>query len=131
MSNEYAVGQVWTWPIPEGFEDSRIIIGAVETLEDGEEVICIAATAAPVPRREGKVARMTIPFLPFSKKAMDTTVLELDGNEGELPEDFHLALQHWKMDPANRIFFQEPFPTLLSTLHYALQDDDSPLNEKA
>ena len=51
MSNEYAVGQVWTWPIPEGFEDSRIIIGAVETLEDGEEVICIAATAVSVASR--------------------------------------------------------------------------------
>ncbi len=129
MSKDFAVGQVWTYPHPEGFGESRIVIGAIDKVEDGDDIICIAVTSAPVPRRKGLVSRANIPFLPFSQTAIEETVLLQEGTQ-EIPEEFEQAYENWKADTNGRDFFQVPFPTLLSELYFALQDEDGMLNAK-
>ncbi len=128
MADELTSGQLWHYPAPEGFEDSRILIGAIEPYENGDDIVCIMVLNAPVPRRNGLISRATIPFLPFSKSAVEATVTELDEDGGEIPNDFHQAHQAWKDAPDGMEFFQVPLPALLAELYQALQDENNPLN---
>ena len=87
MADKYSVGQSWTYEAPRGFEDSRIVIGAILTFASHQPVICAAVTQAPMRDENGNVQALTIPFLPFSKTAFDETVLQFDGS-ASLPASF-------------------------------------------
>ena len=129
MSKEFSVGQLWTYPSPEGFEDSRVLIGGIMSLENADDIICVSVLNAAVPRRQAQVSRATIPFLPFTRTAMEKTVLELDGSD-EVPEEFDQAFEAWKDDTNAKDFFTVALPALLSELYFALQDEEGMLNMK-
>ncbi len=115
MTDSYAVGQVWRFDAPKGFEDARLIIGAILTFAQHEPVICAAVTDAPMLDEKGKVKRMAIPFLPFSKSAFDQTVTSLEG-QGEVPNFFHESYEKWKADKEGFGYLNVPFKGLLTSM---------------
>ena len=115
MAQGYEVGQAWSYEAPNGFEHSRIIIGAILTFAHHEPVICCAVTGAPMVDKNGQMHALTIPFLPFSKTAFDQTVLVHEG-EAELPEPFARNYQSWKTDQKGLGFINIPFRGLLRNM---------------
>ena len=115
MNDTYNVGQAWNYEAPRGFEQSRIVIGAILTFAQHEPVICAAVTGAPMLDAQGKVKAMTIPFLPFSKTAFDQTVIGLAG-DGDVPEGFQQAYQRWKTDDKGFGYIDVPFKGLLKNM---------------
>ena len=83
----FQAGQVWSYVAPQGFEDSRVLIGAIVSFEDGERVVCCAVEGAPQKLGDGRLGRMTIPFLPMAEQAFARTVVGLDG-QGLAPPAF-------------------------------------------
>ena len=112
MADGYSVGQSWKYEAPRGFEDSRIIIGAILTFASHEPVICASVTSAPMKDENGNVQPLTIPFLPFSKTAFDQTVIDLEGTT-EPPADFRDNYKSWKNDAKGLGFINIPFKGLL------------------
>lgn len=111
----YAAGQRWTYRAPEGFEASRIVIGAVVSFGEGERVVCAAVAGAPTRGPDGIVQPATIPFLPFSEAAFAATVVGTDGHDVPPPE-FQSALQSWMSDPRGLSTFTVAFEGSLSRL---------------
>lgn len=119
-SHTYTVGQSWTYPVPKGFESSRIVVGAIEG--DGERtIVCVAVTDVPVPHPDGGIGRTTISFMPFTSQALDATVI---GQKGDLaiPEGFEEAHDEWLEDPEGQRCFDVPFPVILSKLFQQMLD---------
>lgn len=113
---EYEPGQAWLYPTPEGFEDSRIIIGAIEPVQDSEPLICVTISNAPVPQPDGRIAKATIPFMPFTQTALDATILRMDKVSG-VAEEFQAPYEAWCEDPEGKGFFNISFPALLAQLY--------------
>lgn len=114
-SLSFRAGQAWTYDAPAGFEDSRMLIGAILSFEDGERVICCSVTGAPKRLPGGRVARMTIPFLPMSEQAFARSVARLAG-EDVPPPAFVEAYAVWKMDPKGLSCFSVPFEGFLDRM---------------
>lgn len=112
---DLSAGQRWTYPAPEGFEASRIVIGAILSFEDGERIICCAVWGAPRRLPCGDVDRVVIPFLPMSEPAFRATVGSPDG-DGDLPDGFASALDDWADDPRGLTTFTVPFDGFLDRL---------------
>jgi len=115
MPDNYAVGQAWSYEAPRGFEQSRIVIGAILTFASHEPVICSAVMGAPMLNNSGEVEPLTIPFLPFSQSAFEQTVLELDGKI-DVPETFRDCYKRWKTDLKGLGFINIPFKGLLKNM---------------
>lgn len=115
MPEKYAVGQAWTYEAPRGFENSRIVIGAILTFASHEPVICSLVTGAPMVNEGGEIEALTIPFLPFSKSAFDATVLAPDG-AADVPAAFGECYGHWKTDAKGLGFINVPFKRLLRNM---------------
>ncbi len=115
MADSYSVGQSWIYEAPNGFEKSRIIIGAILTFASHEPVICAAVTDAPMKDEEGNVQSLTIPFLPFSKTAFEQTVIRVDGT-APVPESFRDNYKNWKTDSKGLGFINIPFRGLLRNM---------------
>ncbi len=129
MADGYSVGQSWIYEAPRGFENSRIIIGAILTFASHEPVICAAVTSAPMKDQNGEVHPLTIPFLPFSKTAFDQTVLDLEGTI-DVPEDFRENYKSWKRDAKGLGFINIPFKGLLRDMVEGLGDQQQNAREK-
>lgn len=76
--HELKAGQVWRYDAPEGFEASRIAIGAIATFPDQRRIICVSIDDAPQRQPDGTIAAMNIAFLPLSEDAFAATVVALD-----------------------------------------------------
>lgn len=111
----YAAGQRWTFSTPEGFEDARIVIGAVASFEDREAIVCCGVVGAPQRLADGSVERVVIPFLPLSESAFAATVRSRDG-DGEPPAGFGAALADWSADQRGLSVFTVPFDGYLDRL---------------
>ncbi len=109
-STGFAAGQCWSYRAPEGFEASRIVIGAVASFSAGRCIFCCAVTKAPERQPDGGFARVVIPFLPMSEDALAQTVTTRDeANPVQLPEAFANALATWRDDPRGLTCFTVPF----------------------
>ena len=121
MADSYTVGQSWIYEAPRGFEQSRIIIGAILTFASHEPVICASVTDAPMTNENGELQPLTIPFLPFSKTAFDQTVLHIDGT-AVLPSSFRDNYKSWKTDQKGLGFINIPFKGLLRNMVDGLEE---------
>ncbi|MEM7621101.1 MAG: hypothetical protein AAF228_11690 [Pseudomonadota bacterium] len=115
MDINFAVGQCWRYQTLANFEESRIIVGHIEPFENVGEIICISVTHAPIPRQNGNFLQATIPFMPFSRQAIEQTVTELD-TITDVPPDFNAGFENWKNDPDGFGFLQVPFMVLLTQI---------------
>lgn len=111
----FSAGQRWTYRAPEGFEASRIVIGAILRFEDADSIVCCAVTAAPRRNPDGSIDIVTIPFLPITEAALAQTVVSQDGNE-EPPAAFADKLQEWCNDPRGLSTFTVAFDGYLDHL---------------
>lgn len=109
----YATGQLWTYKAPEGFENSRIVIGAVATCTDDSRIICFSVSNAPANGSRSETT--TIPFIPMREDAFAKTVKELVG-EGEPPESFSVNLTSWSEDARGLSVFTVPFEGFLDRM---------------
>lgn len=108
-------GQQWTYRAPEGFEGSRIVVGAVLTFSGHEPVVCCAVTDAPSRLVDGSLARITIPFLPLSEAALRSSVVACSGRT-DPPVGFAEGLAVWSKDPRGLSVFTVPFDGFLDRL---------------
>lgn len=113
--HEPATRQSWTYAAPAGFEDSRLVVGAIVTFDGWERIVCCSVTGAPRRLACGTTERVTIPFLPLSEKAFRATVSALDG-ESDPPESFAAALAEWSADGRGLSVFTVPFDGTLDRL---------------
>jgi hypothetical protein len=112
---KFAAGQSWTYRAPEGFETSRLLIGAIATFDKDRTVLCCAAVHAPKRHADGHLEMITIPFLPMTEAAFEASVVALDG-AAELPESFVENLEAWSNDPKGLTVFTVPFEGFLDQM---------------
>lgn len=115
MTVTFEAGQQWTYDAPEGFDRSRIVIGAVLTFAGHEPVVCCAVTDAPRRLADGRVDRVTIPFLPVSEAALRASVVLCDGR-AEPPGGFAAGLDDWRRDPRGLSVFTVAFDGFLDRM---------------
>ena len=111
----FRAGERWTYGTAPGFEQSRIVIGAVVTFTDREPVISCAVTEVPRRCPDGHIETATIPFLPMAASALAASVVGLDGY-ADLPADFAAAFESWQNDPRGLSVFTVPFEGSVETL---------------
>lgn len=113
----FAAGQCWTYRAPQGFESSRLLIGAIATFHNGEHIVCCSAVHAPKRHADGRFELVTIPFLPMTAAAFEASVVghDLDSQE-VVPEGFVSKLQEWSDDPRGLTVFTVPFEGFLDQM---------------
>ncbi len=114
-SHQFTAGERWAYRPPQGFENSRIIIGAIVSFTDHEPVICCAVHGAPRRLPDGRIESVTIPFLPMSATALAASVATKDG-DGAVPPGFDAAFASWQDDPRGLSVFTVPFEGRLDAL---------------
>jgi hypothetical protein len=112
---DLVAGQSWTYRAPEGFEGSRIVIGAIVRFVGSRSIVCCSVTGAPRRRPDGTFEPVVIPFIPLSEPAFRASVVALDGT-GDLPESFAQKLQEWSDDPRGLTTFTVPFEGFLDRM---------------
>lgn len=116
-SAHYAVGQVWRYRAPEGFENSRIVIGAIATFADQRRIICVCVTDAPQHLADGPPGHMAVAFLPMSEDAFTATVTVPDETSAvPVNPEFADAFVEWNNDPRGLTCFTVPFEGRLDHL---------------
>ena len=105
---EFRAGDRWRYRAPAGFEQSRMLIGAVVSFADAEPIVCCAVVEAPRLLPDGTVDSVNIPFLPLTAGAMRSSVVARDG-EGVLPLGFGAAFEVWQGDPRGLAAFTVAF----------------------
>lgn len=98
-----AAGQSWKYRAPQGFEQSRLVVGAIVKFEVNESIVCCSVLDVP---RGGKT--VTFPFLPLTESAFRASILELDG-VAEIPGSFASRLLQWAEDKEGMMAFKVPF----------------------
>jgi len=114
----YKAGQSWSYAAPEGFEHSRIVIGAIATYDGRSPIICCSVVAAPQRQPDGELVAVTIPFLPLSEDAFARSVIALDAAEhaSHVAGGFADALDEWQSDPRGLSCFTVAFDGFLDRL---------------
>ncbi|WP_072394858.1 hypothetical protein [Hyphomicrobium sp. CS1GBMeth3] len=113
---KFAAGQSWTYRAPQGFESSRLLIGAIATFDTGAHIVCCSVVHAPKRHAEGHLELVTIPFLPMTEAAFEASVVSLDAEAEDLPEGFVGKLQDWSNDPRGLSVFTVPFEGFLDQM---------------
>lgn len=115
---DYKAGQCWRYDAPEGFESSRVVIGAIASFSGDARIICFSVLDAPERQDDGDVLPVTIPFLPLSEAAFASSVTALDEttDAAALPEGFAQALTQWRDDPRGLSCFTVAFDGSLDRL---------------
>lgn len=111
-----AAGQSWTYRAPQGFETSRLLIGAIASFGGHRNIVLAAAIHAPRQHADGHLEMVTIPFLPMTEAAFRASVLALEDTSAELPEAFAEKLQEWSNDPKGLASFTVRFDGFLDHL---------------
>lgn len=113
----FRAGQCWAYHAPQGFERSRLVIGAIVTFDGLSPIICCSVAAAAQREPDGSIGAVTIPFLPLSEAAFAATVVVEDPSGAELlAEGFASALEAWRDDPRGMSCFTVPFDGFLDRL---------------
>jgi len=111
------VGQSWSYQPPEGFAESRLIVGAIVETPSGQRVICVSVSGAPRREPDGSVSTVTIPFLPLTHSAFLETVRERDAKAvAEPAASFTDALVQWRDDPRGLTMFTVHFDGFLDRM---------------
>lgn len=110
-----AAGQQWTYNAPQGFENSRIVIGAIANCGEQGRIICFSVLNAPYQAEDGSFQPVTLLFIPMTEAAFLETIVAHDG-EADPPERFVEALQGWQNDPNGLTFFTVPYETTFDRL---------------
>ncbi len=111
----FAAGQCWTYRAPQGYQTSRLVIGAIAVFPDEPPVLCCSVYGAPRKRPDGSIDTCTIPFLPMTESAVAASVVALAG-VGEPAEHFIDALEAWQEDPRGLTTFTVPFEGFLDRM---------------
>jgi hypothetical protein len=122
MRKHYEVGQSWSYETLPGFEDSRIVIGAIENVPEFGEIICIRLTNAPLPLPGGSAPdKADIPFIPFARDAIDQSVKKMEGMVETDPgfADLHKG---WLAETQGEDFMPIPVPMFLDMLASGSRD---------
>ena len=111
-------GQSWSYNAPQGYESSRIVVGAIATFSGNAHIVCVSVTGAPQVQPDGTLVAVSIPFLPMSEEAFADTVETLMGEHAESALDpaFADALSDWSNDPRGLTCFTVPFDGYLDRL---------------
>lgn len=112
---DFQAGERWSYRTVTGYEDSRLVVGAVLRFTEDEPIVCCAVTGAPRKLPDGRLDTVTIPFLPIRASALTSTVLARDGH-AEPPPAFMPAFEAWSDDPRGLSAFTVPFDGRLDTL---------------
>lgn len=123
---EIAAGQSWRYRAPAGFEDSRIVVGAIVRFEKGENIVCCSVNKLPRKANGHASDTMALPFLPLTESAFRASVAEPDG-VGELPDTFAKRLLTWAEDANGMVAFKVPFSGSLEQmveLQFGRRHDD-------
>ncbi|MFA5948886.1 MAG: hypothetical protein WC807_01240 [Hyphomicrobium sp.] len=112
---ELHAGQCWTYRTPDGYESSRLIIGAIVTFEHDRSIVCCAATDAPRRYKDGHIDPVLIPFLPMTEEAFRASVTGFEGM-AELPTPFAEKLEEWSRDPRGLSTFTVAFEGFLDRM---------------
>jgi len=110
-----AATQQWTYRAPQGFEQSRLVIGALLTFEDRPSIVCCSVSGAPRRNPDGSVEAVTIPFLPLAEQAFRASIIAADGTAPP-PDAFFEALEQWADDPRGLSTFTVTFDGYLDRL---------------
>lgn len=102
---QFAAGQCWTYRAPEGFEASRLLIGAIASFDGDRNIVCAAVTNAPRRHADGH-------FEPMTDAAFHASVVALEGT-ADLPASFGEKLEAWSTDPKGLTAFTVPFDGFL------------------
>lgn len=113
--DQMQLGQSWTYRVAEGFEQSRLIVGATLEVDDKTSVVCCSVTKAPVAVNGVRGQTFTIPFLPIVTQAFWATALTRDG-EAKLPPTFPRHFRRWKDNPRGLMAFTVPFDGFLDQM---------------
>lgn len=114
---ELKAGQVWSYRTQEGFERSRLVVGAIATFSDDSRIVCLSVTDAPQRQPDGTLVTVTIPFLPLSEAAFAATVFGLDAEaDAVLDPGFADALANWSDDERGATCFTVAFDGFLDRL---------------
>lgn len=113
---DLAAGQSWTYRAPQGFETSRLLIGAIASFDGEQHIVLAAAVHAPRLHADGRMERVTIPFLPMTEDAFRASVLTLDAVAEPLPAVFSEKLAAWQNDPRGLTTFTVPFEGYLDQM---------------
>lgn len=111
----FRAGDQWCYRAPAGYENSRLLIGAVVSFAESQPIICCAVIGAPRLLPDGSVDAVTIPFLPLTAAAMQASVTVQDG-AAALPAEFGEALALWQEDARGLAAFTVPFEGRLDQL---------------
>jgi hypothetical protein len=106
---DLAAGQSWTYRAPQGFETSRLLIGAIASFGGHRNIVLAAVVHAPRRHADGHLDMVTIPFIPLTEAAFRASVVALDDTAAELPELFAEKLEEWKNDPKGLTSFTVRF----------------------
>lgn len=113
----FKTGQCWHYRTPEGFETSRIVIGAIASFSANRRIICVSVTDAPERESDGTIRRVVIPFLAMSEAALAATVTDHDApGAAQLAPAFAVELETWRNDPRGLTCFTVPFEGSLNLL---------------
>ncbi|MGH1418452.1 MAG: hypothetical protein ACRBCJ_06310 [Hyphomicrobiaceae bacterium] len=106
-----AAGQCWTYRTPNGFEASRLIIGAIVRFQDGQNIVCASATHTPARHNEVDQNAKSIAFIPMSEAAFRASVISCESTHIEPinPQTFQNELNSWHNDPKGMTVFTVPF----------------------
>lgn len=113
---DFAAGQSWSYRAPEGFETSRLLIGAIASFDGAQHIVLAAAVHAPRRHADGHLERVTIPFLPMTEAAFRASVVAHDEAAEPLPEAFSEKLSDWQNDPRGLTTFTVPFEGFLDQM---------------
>lgn len=105
---ELVAGQSWIYRPPQGFESSRMVVGAVVPMDDGLNLVCCSVRDAPRRADAGADERTNILFLPMTETAFRASVTEVDG-PGEVPAEFSERFNQWVSDTRGRAAFTVPY----------------------
>ncbi|MGD9785473.1 MAG: hypothetical protein AB7E80_01155 [Hyphomicrobiaceae bacterium] len=114
---KFKAGQSWSYRSPEGFETSRIVIGAIATFGGRPAILCCSVSGAPQREPDGSIVTVDIPFLPIEEAALSATVTSCDEPPtASIGEGFAEGLDQWQSDPRGLSCFTVPFDGYLDRL---------------
>lgn len=111
----FVAGQRWRYRTPAGFEDSRLVVGAVLAFASSPTIVCTSIYGAPQRLADGRVELVTIPFLPMTEDAVAATVVSPDGEQG-VPAEFEPHFDAWRSDIRGLSYFTVSFEGFLDLM---------------
>jgi hypothetical protein len=121
-TDNYQVGQVWTYQTRQGEESSRLIIVRTTSKPGIGKVYSIFIENIQLDVGDGEIQEQ-LPHAPVSKEVLDASVLEMVETRQRLP-DFEWAWQEW-LDAGGGVY-SIPVARILNTTEQAVATANDP-----